>query len=728
MSQLGNMGAPTPRRSTRLSTKVASSVAAESAVTQVTSGGTNLRRKGPLTKVKARKSNAYGASGRVPAAEELSVSATGFAQAFQNQRGDAFARDDEEDEDEGDDIDELGDDAPLMSGALGGNNGLSFLESEGVTSSDDDQATSVGNTSKSFGMNHEGGMLFQPGRQDMSFSSRLASRRTVHAQTHAQARVPAQTQVQAAPTQPFTPVMLQNRAEIEQSVDDLIAEEQVRVQKEGLAQHQPRQQSEGPRKHLNTVKEWLGNIELPHINDPQWPWKKYLMWALWFLVASTVIGMISSTLSSIELPKSTSQSPGLATALASRISYQYTKLVNFIEPPAPPSEPADEEQWRKYTGGDDDVMWSRMNKMNKRYTTAFKEVQSTIDELKNELPLYMILRKYDDGHQEITDGFWHALVDKARSNEASPEWNDFLKQIDQKVRNMSGVLRDNENAPSWDQIVSRDEFAATMEKHYNTISERVDEKISEAIRGQIDQIKSIVQAEARKTMLDNIRLQSLAQTNLVANYELHLRKPNYFSPGLGAIVEPTMTSATFSDISNQPSKFLRWLVLPQRNPPVAALSDWRNPGDCWCSTPNPELGQAQLTVMLGQPIKPKQVTIEHVPMSMVPRGDISEAPRDVELWVETEEPVTWQYGHQQVDCQEGLPGWACLGSFKYNVHAANHVQTFDLGGDSSVPITKAMVRVVSNWGADHTCLYQVRLHGDDATEAYEYGVCLNDPR
>jgi len=37
-----------------------------------------------------------------------------------------------------------------------------------------------------------------------------------------------------------------------------------------------------------------------------------------------------------------------------------------------------------------------------------------------------------------------------------------------------------------------------------------------------------------------------------------------------------------------------------------------------------------------------------------------------------------------------------------------------------------MLRVTSNWGADHTCLYQVRLHGQDAMKDFEYGVELND--
>jgi hypothetical protein len=58
-------------------------------------------------------------SGRVGAAEALSITATGFAQAFQDQRGDAD--DDDDDNVAGDDDrDELGSENPRMSGALNG--------------------------------------------------------------------------------------------------------------------------------------------------------------------------------------------------------------------------------------------------------------------------------------------------------------------------------------------------------------------------------------------------------------------------------------------------------------------------------------------------------------------------------------------------------------------------------------------------------------------------------
>lgn len=768
------MGAPTPRRSGRLSNK-ASSVA-DTAVTTATNGGTRLRRTGPLTKVKARKSNAYGASGRVGAAEALSVSTTGFAQAFQNQRGDAFARDEKEDGD--DSGDELGEDTPRMSGARNGRApgsspppsqspaaeappmsepGLSFLQSEDTPLSDDDIAASVGDTSKSFGPLHEAGMLVPQDPPGIFLSSSRASpdptpvakkttvRRSLQTQTRVLSDSLRKVPLQAYGPPPVRPSYLQtpapgraNAAErkaIEQSVDDLFAEEQARLLRDGPPQprSQPRAQpsSRERRRRDNNpqVDAWLGTVEPPQKDEADWPWRRYLTWAFWVLAAILLLTWLLRSVTSGPSEHNTSESntgsTGLFSAVNARVSYTMGKVAEYIQPPGAPTV---EEEVAAFKAGDDNIMWHRMYKMNDNFNNRINGVHTTIDELREQLPNMLIVRRYEDGRSEISDDFWQALLTKLRSEEDDSEWLEFLKQSKEKLDDIFDNSVERDDTKSRPQAVSRQEFLEIMDQRFREISHRVNEQIATAYESQSEQLKTMIGAEAKKAMIDNIRLQSLAQTNLVANYELHLRAPNYFSVGFGAVIEPQLTSATrlehprwFAGLSQ------KLALVPHRNPPQVALVEWKQPGDCWCSAPNRHGGaQSQLTVSLGRAMTPKKVTIDHIPMSMVPARDVSNAPRDVELWVETEAPIKSYYSQRQVACGEGIPGWKCLGRFKYNIHASNHVQTFDLTGEPSAPISRAMLRVTSNWGADHTCLYQVRLHGDDAMDDYDYAVRLND--
>jgi SUN domain-containing protein 1/2 len=318
-----------------------------------------------------------------------------------------------------------------------------------------------------------------------------------------------------------------------------------------------------------------------------------------------------------------------------------------------------------------------------------------------------------------------------------PEWKAFVEDTEAKLRDTFDPTAAQQRGLTdvWAQAVTRDEFIRHVEEHYRNVTAQVDKKIEEAIRAQAVQLKSLVKEETKRAMMDQIRLNALAEANLVANYQTRFNRPNYFSPGLGAVIDPELSSVTFRDAPGRLQTLVRRVTWrPMHNPPMAALTKWEEPGDCWCSAPSEAQGpQAQLVVNLARPVVPKQVTIEHIPMSMMPARNISNAPRDIELWVQSDMPTTPYYSHRQVTCKDegpavlpGQMGYQCLGSFKYNIHASNHLQTFDLAGEPAHPVWKAVVRITSNWGASHTCLYQVRLHGTDTSPDYEYGVGLMD--
>jgi SUN domain-containing protein 1/2 len=764
MSQLGGIGATPARRSARISQ--AGSVTNQSVVTTVTTGGTRQRKKGPLTKVKPRKSNAYGASGRVGAAEELSLSATGFAQAFQNQRGDAVARDDGDE----DDIDELGAQTPRVSGALNGRvphhspsserevptpivPGLSFEESEDMAPSENGLAasignTSIGNTSKSFGPIHEAGMLFRTVRQQ---SSRPSSEeayvqplwqknraRRMQAQANEQEEEEVEIEVETVQAGPAVQdrrpkqVTPAKNASPDQTIEDIFVQEQARLQREGPPQPRSRLRKQAPHQRPNNphVDEWLGNLEQDREDEEEWSWKKVTMILFWGMIGLWALSQMSGFLMSNQYPESIPRA-GMMSAINTRVSRAWYDMADWIMPDDRfAKERQSLEEFKKGDGSiDDQYLWTHMKRLYNELDGRIGGMHDTITDLKDHLPEYMVVRRLPDGKREITDEFWNALVARAKSSENEGEWVGFLEKNQKKLRDIFGVSSTAHASDSRPEAISRQEFLSMVGEQYKKMSPQIDEKVREAIQGQALQIKAIAQSEAKKAIVDSIRLHTLAQSNLLTNYELNLQKPNYFSLGLGAVIDPTLTSATFSNDPRPYANIARRFALSRpRSPPRAALDRWDEPGDCWCAAPNPSMnGQAQLTIIIPYPVYPQQVTIEHLPMSMMPAKKITNAPRTVELWVETDQHAQYQYSHREGTCQQGPAGWTCLGSFTYNIHASNHQQTFDLDALSSVPVTKAMLRVTSNWGADHTCLYRVRLHGRDAAEDHQYGVRLSDP-
>lgn len=192
---------------------------------------------------------------------------------------------------------------------------------------------------------------------------------------------------------------------------------------------------------------------------------------------------------------------------------------------------------------------------------------------------------------------------------------------------------------------------------------------------------------------------------------------NYFAPGSGAIINPIKSSPT---LQRPPNNFWRsWQLITGRvnyvsNPPAAALEAWADLGDCWCSAGGEDI---RLDVKMGYLIYPTHIAIEHIPTSASP--DPGTAPREVEIWA--------SFAHLSADefAEKGIwnlvgsnsiaTGMGKVGTVLYDARPdVYHIQTFRLDVNQGAMMhstNEVTVRVVSNQGADRTCLYRVKLYG-----------------
>ncbi|XP_078415014.1 SUN domain-containing protein 1 isoform X2 [Cetorhinus maximus] len=117
------------------------------------------------------------------------------------------------------------------------------------------------------------------------------------------------------------------------------------------------------------------------------------------------------------------------------------------------------------------------------------------------------------------------------------------------------------------------------------------------------------------------------------------------------------------------------------------------PGNCWAFKGS----QGYLVIRLSVEIHPSAFTLEHVPKSLSPAGNISSAPKDFNV-----------YGLDDEYQEEGT----IFGKYTYN-QDGEAIQTFFVREESLKSYQIIELRIFSNWGhPEYTCLYRFRVHGN----------------
>ncbi|NXH76848.1 SUN1 protein, partial [Hydrobates tethys] len=116
------------------------------------------------------------------------------------------------------------------------------------------------------------------------------------------------------------------------------------------------------------------------------------------------------------------------------------------------------------------------------------------------------------------------------------------------------------------------------------------------------------------------------------------------------------------------------------------------PGNCWAFRGS----QGYLVVRLSMKIYPTAFTVEHIPKTLSPTGNITSAPRSFSV-----------YGLDDEYQEEGK----LLGQYVYD-QGGEPLQMFPVMENSENAFQIVELRIFSNWGhAEYTCLYRFRVHG-----------------
>ncbi|XP_054549542.1 SUN domain-containing protein 1 isoform X8 [Talpa occidentalis] len=195
-------------------------------------------------------------------------------------------------------------------------------------------------------------------------------------------------------------------------------------------------------------------------------------------------------------------------------------------------------------------------------------------------------------------------------------------------------------------------------------------------------VSGITEAQAHVIVNNALKLYSQDKTGMV-DFALE--------SGGGSILS-TRCSETYETKTALISLFGIPLWYYSQSPRVVIQPDIY-PGNCWAFKGS----QGYLVVRLSMTIYPTTFTLEHIPKTLSPTGNITSAPKDFMV-----------YGLENEYQEEGQ----LLGQFTYDQEGES-LQMFHVLKRPERAFQVVELRISSNWGhPEYTCLYRFRVHGE----------------
>ncbi|OBT52982.1 hypothetical protein VE04_07483 [Pseudogymnoascus sp. 24MN13] len=278
---------------------------------------------------------------------------------------------------------------------------------------------------------------------------------------------------------------------------------------------------------------------------------------------------------------------------------------------------------------------------------------------------------------------------------------------------------------------------ASTSAEYNSALSKATQAVKSELSAQIAELPASVSAadidadddRAMQRVFLTSKIEALINSKLAESSTSSLSRVNYFSPSTGAVVNPILTSATYSPRGTfAPSNLITGILkmfsypLPKIGTPVEALTKWDEHGDCWCGAPDDS--GVQLGVLTPHKFSPEEFVIEHVLRTATLNPGAT--PRHFELFAH----IPLKHQDYIAEVSAGLfphapeekdlnYDWVRIGRGTYDT-TGETVQVFPVQLELSrygLSSREFVVRFRDNWGTKDdedvgpTCIYRVRLHG-----------------
>ncbi|TDZ54255.1 hypothetical protein CTRI78_v006475 [Colletotrichum trifolii] len=318
------------------------------------------------------------------------------------------------------------------------------------------------------------------------------------------------------------------------------------------------------------------------------------------------------------------------------------------------------------------------------------------------------------------------------------------QKLEQYVKNL---YKDKKGTK--DVVVTRDEFIRHLKGEFAThrneikaealeLQKKLEQQVQDAVQKAPEagiartELMQIIDERVRDAVA-NAGLEALAQGKITVNWQSQLRKEvNFLSRGRGTSIDAKHMSPVYKPQIKGKVGSLEWLDSTRRSPdvypPARTLLRWDDEGDCWCGKESVSSKDGRpLGVFVGylisHEIVPRYIVIEHI----LPTATLNPKamPKDMDVWAyfadldvrNRVEDFSASHFPSEINNSWLEDGWVKIAQFEYQATEGMdgaHVHQFSPElGNIGAATDQIIVRAVSNHGSDHTCIYRVRLYGDE---------------